>query len=130
MEELQLNTSGCTLTFTREKYNQPKVRPYTKHPFKSRIVEKEVKEMQWWLNQFYFYMTLNSLRAWRRWHLPNESHHFSQDETKAITKAGGDQSLVSDIGFSGPFLWPLISFPVFVSAQVLSVCFYVAIVWR
>lgn len=31
MEDLQLNTSNCTLAATREKYNQPKVHYSSKH---------------------------------------------------------------------------------------------------
>ncbi|XP_009121968.1 cyclin-A2-2 isoform X1 [Brassica rapa] len=37
MEELQLNTSGCTLTFTREKYNQPKFKSVAKMTSPKRV---------------------------------------------------------------------------------------------
>lgn len=44
MEDLQLNTSGCTLTATREKYNQPKVHSSKKHPLNQRLLKKSVKQ--------------------------------------------------------------------------------------
>ncbi|XP_022549336.1 cyclin-A2-2 isoform X1 [Brassica napus] len=37
MEELQLNTSGCTLTTTREKYNQPKFKSVAKMTSPKRV---------------------------------------------------------------------------------------------
>lgn len=40
MEDLQLNTSGCTLTATREKYNQAKVRSSTKTLLSHGLLKK------------------------------------------------------------------------------------------